>query len=40
MSLEPPVIKPSDMAAYEARPMVDGRKICEHRTVSFRRVKT
>ena len=26
-SLAPPVIKPSDKAAYEARPMVDGRKI-------------
>jgi hypothetical protein len=26
-SLAPPVIKPSDQAAYDARPMVDGRKI-------------
>ena len=25
-TLAPPVIKPSDQAAYDARPMVDGRK--------------
>ena len=28
-TLAPPVIKPEDKAAYEAKPMVDGRKIRE-----------